>query len=190
MEEMDAAHAVSATGRENAPLDPQPAPRMLGNWCWCSCGLCKAMPTKVECSCCNDWELLAAQLEKMADHQDDPRTTCITHHKDFPALLNPAVLETFFHIPKINWKRQPAHQAPDGELTVELVGYRIVLEWILPDEKLRRGNRQVLPSFIILAIRERYPSPTGQYVGFKEAEEADNLMYGGRHLKDYIDVPC
>ena len=29
-------------------------------------------------------------------------TFCVTDHANFPGLINPGVIETFFHVPKIN----------------------------------------------------------------------------------------
>ncbi len=57
-----------------------------------------------------------------------------------------------------------------------LVSYRIVLEWVLRGEQLGRGNRRPLPSCVVTAIRQRYPSATGNYAGFKEAEDAMDML--------------
>lgn len=57
-----------------------------------------------------------------------------------------------------------------------LVAYRVILEWALKGELLGKGNRRVLPSCVVTTIRNKYPSPTGQYVGFKEAQDALRLF--------------
>lgn len=57
-----------------------------------------------------------------------------------------------------------------------LVAYRMVTEWALKGEKLGKGHRRVLPSCVVDLIRTKYPSPNGQYQGFKESEEAELLF--------------
>ncbi|KAL1250508.1 hypothetical protein QQF64_018304 [Cirrhinus molitorella] len=68
---------------------------------------------------------------------------------------------------------------PDGQLSLDqyrLVSYRIIMEWALKGETLGRGNRKPLPSCVVAAIRQKYPSESGVYVGFQEAEEAINIL--------------
>ncbi|KAK0152123.1 hypothetical protein N1851_006488 [Merluccius polli] len=98
------------------------------------------------------------------------RAICITQHQDFPSLLNQGVLETFFSVDKINWTQRPVVNV------YRLVAYRIVLEWGLKGTQLGRGNRCVLPSCVVTSIRNKYPSATGQYVGFREAQDALRLF--------------
>lgn len=57
-----------------------------------------------------------------------------------------------------------------------LVAYRIVLEWALRGEQMGRGNRKPLPSCVVALIRKRYPSTTGTYAGFQEAEDAMDML--------------
>ncbi|KAL7403952.1 hypothetical protein ABVT39_007720 [Epinephelus coioides] len=57
-----------------------------------------------------------------------------------------------------------------------LVAYRVVLEWALRGERLGPGNRRVLPSCIVTAIRNKNPSPTGTYKGFMEADDMFRIM--------------
>ena len=56
-----------------------------------------------------------------------------------------------------------------------LIAYRIAMEWALRGETLGPGNRRVLPSCVVELIRKTYPSPNGEYAGFKEANDALQL---------------
>ncbi|KAK7172391.1 hypothetical protein R3I93_004651 [Phoxinus phoxinus] len=148
---------------------------------WCTCGKCQPLPTDEESQCCHDWNISIPPLESIIESAGETLFTsrCITQQNGFPPLLSNSVLEVFFCLPKINWRRRPTPQGPGGTLTVDqyrLVAYRIVLEWMLKGERLGRRNRRVLPSCVVSAIRLSYPSPSGQYVGFREAEEAFSLM--------------
>ncbi|KAK7909692.1 hypothetical protein WMY93_014378 [Mugilogobius chulae] len=154
--------------------------RLTDKW-WCTCLKCEIMPTEVESYCCHEWDLIMPQMQDLSIDEEASVSTsvCIINHNDFPALLNEGVLQTFFHIPKINWKKRPRPAGPDGQLSSEqyrLVAYRIVIEWALKGEKLGPGNRRVLPSCVVELIRKTYPSPNGQYAGFKESEDALQLF--------------
>ncbi|XP_054870061.1 uncharacterized protein LOC129349773 [Amphiprion ocellaris] len=143
--------------------------RVTDNW-WCTCFKCEIMPTEVECYCCHEWELIMPQMQDLSIHEDVdvPAQVCIINHHVLPALLNAGVLQTFFHVPKINWKKRPRPAGSDGQLSAEqyrLIAYRIVMEWALKGEKLGAGNRRVLPSCVVELIRKTYPSPNGQYAG-------------------------
>lgn len=54
-----------------------------------------------------------------------------------------------------------------------LVAYHVILEWALKGQPLGRGNRIALPSCVVWAVRDAFPSPTGQYAGFKPSEIED-----------------
>ncbi|XP_056432861.1 P2X purinoceptor 7-like [Gadus chalcogrammus] len=141
---------------------------------WCACGYCEPMGTEAECFCCQECDLFRRALDAM--HIE---TRCVTAMEDFPSLVNRAVLETFFRVPKINWKRRPIPEGPDGQLSnnqCRLVAYRVVLEWALRGERLGRRERRVLPSCVLKAIRKKYPSLSGEYQGFKEAEDIHRIF--------------
>ncbi|KAL1276200.1 hypothetical protein QQF64_035823 [Cirrhinus molitorella] len=148
---------------------------------WCACGKCQPLPTEQESECCHDWIISIPPLETINEPAGEVRSSsrCITEHNGFPPLLTNSVLEVFFSLPRINWKRRPRPQGPGGTLTVDqyrLVAYRIVLEWMLLGERLGRRKRRVLPSCVVSAIRHTYPSASGHYVGFREADEAFSIL--------------
>ncbi|XP_038163456.1 uncharacterized protein LOC119798171 [Cyprinodon tularosa] len=171
---MDEAAAAQAE-----PQTPLCYRRRASETWWCKCGNCQAMPTEEESICCVDWDLLMPPLEDLNISTDETESTsqrlCVTQNTDYPPLLTRGVLEMFFHVPKINWKKRPRPAGPNNTLSADqyrLVAYRVVLEWILKGERLGKDSRRVLPACIVTSIRSSYPSPDGVYTGFKEAEAA------------------
>ena len=86
--------------------------RIDGKW-WCSCGQCSPMPTEEECLCCSEWDLRPGDARLDVSIND-----CLTTVEDFSSLINRAVVETFFRIPKKNWKTQPKPAGPNGQLSI------------------------------------------------------------------------
>ncbi len=89
--------------------------------CWCKCRHCQAMPTEVESFCCVDWDMAMPLLESLDNSAGETMSAahCLTEDPDFPSLLNHAVLEMVFHLPKVKWKRRPRPEGPSGTLSVE-----------------------------------------------------------------------
>ncbi|CAM4708530.1 unnamed protein product [Leuciscus chuanchicus] len=148
--------------------------RLTGTW-WCSCRKCRQMSTEEESLCCTELDLLVTEgMENLNVSVDETEVspTCVTD-RDVRDLLRRPVIETFFYVPKHNWKKRPRPEGLNGQLSdrqLRLVSYRVVLEWALKGQQLGRGNRVVLPSCVVWAIRDVFPSSTGQYTGFKEGE--------------------
>ncbi|XDV31922.1 hypothetical protein PO909_002845 [Leuciscus waleckii] len=157
MEETAAATQTSGRQRSNE------------TW-WCTCGKCQPLPMEQESQCCHDWTISIPPLETISRSAGEtvPPSRCITEHNGFPPLLSNSVLGGFFNLPRINWRRRPSQY--------RLVAYRLVLEWMLKGERLGRRSRRDLPACVVRAIRNSYPSPLGDYVGFREAEDAFGLL--------------
>lgn len=111
---------------EEAPTQQQPLSqaserqRAMETW-WCKCLHCHTMPTELESLCCTEWDIVMPQLEHV-EHSADEMTSalqCKTEDTGFPPLLSRSVLDVFFHLPKVNWKRRPRPEGPGGTLTVE-----------------------------------------------------------------------
>ena len=52
-----------------------------------------------------------------------------------------------------------------------LTAYRQFVCWMRKGEKLGKGNRAVIPSCAVLAIRNRFPEPNDNYTGFRSVVE-------------------
>ncbi|CAL8397646.1 unnamed protein product [Boreogadus saida] len=100
LREMEAAEAV---------------PRITGNW-WCACGKCRQMPTEVESRCCTEWDLVVTTgMANLNVSVDETVSPCISIN-EVRHLLNKTVVETFFWVPKINWKKRPTPEGPNGRM--------------------------------------------------------------------------
>lgn len=154
-----------------------PAERKNSTW-YCTCGQCKACSEERDSFCCNEFNRAQPLLEELHlryDAIDLPdEVVCVTNHEDLANHTNRGILTTFFRSPRINWSKNSVPEMPDGTLSnrqFRLVGYRLVLEWLLRGEKLGHGIRVNFPSCLKWAIRSKYPSETGIYTEFREFEE-------------------
>ena len=94
---------------------------------WCKCGHCQLKNKPSECLCCKEWP----EWRWRADDSDDEEENsdageatitghgCVTEHEDIPHLLARGIVTTFFHTPKINWKKRPKAEGENGQLSVE-----------------------------------------------------------------------
>ena len=124
--------------------DPESDGGSNNNLPWCICGRCRHMPLEVEKVCCR-------------------QRVCITREEFFQsAVLDMSVLS----IAIVN--RSDVF-ADDPEYTPSSYRKAAYRQWILWQHGyLGRANRRVIPSCVVWAVRDRYPSPDGQYLGFKE----------------------
>ena len=123
---------------------PGPNPEALP---WCKCRLCRPMDTEIENLCCK-------------------RVTCISTYRVFANIcLDRDILEVCI-------KARCDVRADDFNFNFSIdsfrkAAYRQFVLWRFG--KLGRGNRRVVPSCVVLAIRRAYPSPDGQYMGFRNS---------------------
>lgn len=59
------------------------------------------------------------RLDLSASGEDSARPPCVTTMEDFAVLSNPAAIESFFHLLKLNWKKRPRPVGANGQLSVE-----------------------------------------------------------------------
>lgn len=112
---------------------------------WCKCGLCKIMPQEIENKCCG-------------------HKKCVTKHSRFFKLcLDPDVLQLAIRNSgdirndREDNSTRAFRKAAYRQFILDRYGY------------LGKGNRRVCPSCVVTAIRSKYPSQTGVYMGFKDS---------------------
>ena len=130
---------------ESQPEEPQPGQPGNETPNWCYCGLCRNMPTQEENKCC-----CANQMP------------CITIQPLFSQLvLDGNVLEIAMRF------REDAlvYENHRNNEHFRHAAYRQFVLW--QHGRLGKGNRRVIPSCCVLAIRHRYSLPNGFYVGYR-----------------------
>lgn len=121
------------------PHDPNP--RGLS---WCICRKCQAMPLSAENVCCR-------------------QVPCITTTELFDNnVLNTDVLS----IAIVSGSDVLASTPDYSPAGYRKAAYRQWTMW--QHGYLGRGNRCVVPSRVVWAVRNKYPAPDGIYLGFKE----------------------
>lgn len=126
--------------------DPEPSPPEPENaGPWCVCGVCRRMPTEEENVCCK-------------------KRTCVTSYIMFNTVcLDREVLQL-----AIRARCDIQADEPDySTQSYRKAAYRQYTLWKYG--KLGRGNRKILPSCVVLAIRQAYPAPDGVYMGFRRS---------------------
>lgn len=114
---------------------------------WCSCGLCSPMTTQIENKCCCKKKMpciSTAPLFHQLVLDGNVLDLAMRYREDVLALDHPRNNENFRH-----------------------AAYRQYVLW--QHGRLGQGNRRVVPSCCVLAIRARYPSQNGVYTGFLPA---------------------
>ncbi|XP_056449914.1 uncharacterized protein LOC130385435 [Gadus chalcogrammus] len=148
IEEPEAAAAATAEAEGLKVADEEPGMARAGADWWCLCSHCAPMDTEVESVCCKEFQRCRFLLDEISDSDEDT-DICVVDHPSFAAHMDSGVLDTYFRIPKVNWKRQPKPAGTNGRLTVKqyrLTVYRHFLEWVLQGERLGRGSFYLLAS--------------------------------------------
>jgi len=136
---------------DGAPTEP-PSPANMEDIPWCHCGHCRQMPRPEEQLCCRRTHGNCL-LETAARDINDVvlrRSVILVAVRDMNDVFA--------------YNNQPAND------NFRHAAYRQFVLWRY--ERLGSGNRVVIPSCVVWAIRDRFPSPDGTYTGFKVARLA------------------
>ncbi|CAB4029562.1 Hypothetical predicted protein [Paramuricea clavata] len=128
-------------------LDQPPPDHPNEDLAWCYCGACRSMPTQTENKCCCKRRMQCMTTMPLFQHivlDANVLEIQMRYREDILAMAHHRNNENFRH-----------------------AAYRQFVLW--HHGKLGKGDRRVVPSCCVLAIRARYPSANGFYVGFRPA---------------------
>ncbi|KAG5283392.1 hypothetical protein AALO_G00041570 [Alosa alosa] len=128
----------------------------------------------VESLCCREWDLVLPSVAGVIDLEDPG---CATESDAFAAMIHPAVVDFFFRRDKVNWKKLPTPSGPDGQLSPDQTRLCPTGSCLNGPYKVKfwGEHRKPLPSCVVVAIRRKYPSESGVYIGFQEVNEAVDI---------------
>lgn len=90
--------------RQDQPADSKRA-RANSKW-WCKCDCCMEMLTENESMCCAEWDQVLPSVTGLSLHTGDPgQPSCVAAGDAFAAMIHPAVVEFFFRLDKVSWKK-------------------------------------------------------------------------------------
>ena len=144
----------------------------LGSTSWCECVKCSTMSSSIECQCCREME---SAVKRIAENEN---YCCITDHEQFKIVCYTALV-------MMNTVRGDPISLPLPNRYViavrlplcanvlyactcrsyRLAAYRQFIYWT--HSRLGKGIRKVIPSCIVLAIRQEFPEADNVYTGFK-----------------------
>ena len=111
---------------------------------WCICLRCRRMDVEIENKCCR-------------------QRTCITLTASFDTICLDRDNLAVAIVNRSDFFSEDAEYTP---ASYRKAAYRQFIMW--QHGYLGRGNRRVVPSCVVWAIRVKYPAPDGMYLGYKE----------------------
>ena len=110
----------------------------------CICNKCLNMDTSIENKCCR-------------------RTTCVTTTEPFETIV---LDRDILSVAIVNRSDDFADEPDYSPSSYRKAAYRQWTMWQIGSTG--QGNRRVIPSCVVRAVRNRYPAPDGIYLGYKE----------------------
>ena len=131
-----------------------------GNLDWCECLQCQNETREIDCLCCQE---VAALNEKF----DENSMTCITESTELQTLcLNTAVLKNV--LTGLHDARGDHLENVCSNRSLRYAAYKQFTWWVY--KNLGKGNRRVIPSYVLWKIRDMFPEVDKQYVLYSEGK--------------------
>ncbi|XP_041420024.1 P2X purinoceptor 7-like [Xenopus laevis] len=142
--------------------------KRVGKTDWCLCGNCTAMNTQKESTCCQEEPAIQALIP-------DQCSCIIQWDRVTNDILNKERADWAYKITNFKQKKKPKQAA--YMRGIRRAAYRSFTTWVYG--YLGTGNRKVIPSCIVTAIRAAFPDPKGKYVGFLTAGDfsAEDMIF-------------
>lgn len=137
---------------------------------WCMCSKCKIMAEDCQCFCCSHSDVIS-------EHRGD--FECITEKPQFQNLILDVESLGILRYRKLNKGKK--HYNGEENSMWRYLAYTNFINWIRSCTATRKQKKKlprlVIPSCVVMAIRDRFPERTGNYVGFKCAKGVDMPSY-------------
>lgn len=166
LQERDEEPTQSIASQDNAP-------QREGKLFWCHCFRCKST-TEMESFCCSESTLIRKHIPNTSD--------CITEQSLFKQIILDKDGLEFTR--QVIGNSIPCPERRDKYLAVELtdskfrnLAYKAFFSYIATKDERGQGERFVIPSCVVSAIREAFPSPTGKYSGYLQYKGRDALYF-------------
>ncbi|XP_056624287.1 uncharacterized protein LOC130437126 isoform X1 [Triplophysa dalaica] len=125
---------------------------------WCKCENCNKMSSEVENVCCLEIQKVVRRMNQVSGP-----LKCVTHHPGFQIIcLNPYTLQNMNNIYMADYG--PVRRRTEEE-RFRFIAHQSFVSWCWGF--LGREVRVALPSCVVLRIKQEFPDPDGQFVGFR-----------------------
>jgi hypothetical protein len=134
---------------------------------WCTCSMCASLNHPLDNICCKSDKTVVEWLK-------DQNFECISKHPGFEStILNEHVLNMIRHdtLRYVTDKDKRKELLSGSAKSKRFIAYRNFVSWINSGKRLGKNNRVRLPACVVKLIRQKWPEPSGVYVGFKISDE-------------------
>lgn len=140
---------------EENVADEEKDQSLIGHTRWCFCAQCRPMPTSEESKCCKGLE----EVQPFLEHG----LTCVTLHEEFvERCLTKRILVYQIQMESANVHKEYIR---DANRCLRRGAYKSYTNMV--HGFLGKNRRIPIPSCVVWAIRNKYPDPNEEYIGFK-----------------------
>ncbi|XP_073485042.1 uncharacterized protein [Aquarana catesbeiana] len=140
---------------EENVADEEKDQSLIGHTRWCFCAQCRPMPTSEESKCCQGLE----EVQPFLEHG----LTCVTQHEEFvERCLTKRILVYQIQMESANVHKDYIR---DANRCLRRGAYKSYTNMV--HGFLGKNRRIPIPSCVVWAIRNKYPDPNEEYIGFK-----------------------
>jgi len=138
-----------------------------GHNIWCTCTFCAPMLTNEESKCCKEDQMLKnIRKEECITLEEGFVATVLNEHVHLIVEHNIALSPNALDELQLAADTEEVDEESIAAANKRYMAYRTYVRWICAGFRLGRRNRVVIPSCVIVAVREKWPDPMGKYTGY------------------------